>query len=114
MQIGTQHRSAIEARGLRPIGELARNRPHGDRLRYMAGCRCPACRGANPIVPADAARAHIHPLGARRARHIGEHCLAVLRAFIDLRLRGRDERSGNRRGEKSGSHGMPPGEMTAL
>lgn len=81
MQIGTPHRSAIETRGLRPIGELARNRPHGDRLRYMAGCRCPACRGANtayermraqarkageanPIVPADATRAHIQALAA--------------------------------------------------
>lgn len=74
-------RSALEARGMKPVTELARQRPHGDRLRYMAGCRCPACRGANtayermrararkaglgnPIVPADEARAHLKALSA--------------------------------------------------
>ena len=74
-------RSALEARGMQPITELARQRPHGDRLRYMAGCRCPACRDANtayermrararkaglgnPIVPADEARAHLKALSA--------------------------------------------------
>ena len=34
-------------RGLRPINELASSRPHGDRLRYMAGCKCFKCRRAN-------------------------------------------------------------------
>lgn len=34
-------------RGLKPIGELAASRPHGDRLRYMAGCKCFQCRRAN-------------------------------------------------------------------
>lgn len=79
--IATPMRSALEARGMKPITELARQRPHGDRLRYMAGCRCPACRGANtayermrararkaglgnPIVPADEARAHLKALSA--------------------------------------------------
>lgn len=74
-------RSPLEARGMKPVTELARQRPHGDRLRYMAGCRCPACRGANtayermrararkaglgnPIVPADEARAHLKALSA--------------------------------------------------
>ncbi len=33
--------------GMRPVAELAADRPHGDRLRYRAGCRCQACRGAN-------------------------------------------------------------------
>lgn len=33
--------------GLRPVAALAADRPHGDRLRYMAGCRCKECRGAN-------------------------------------------------------------------
>lgn len=77
----TPMRSTLEARGLKPITELARQRPHGDRLRYMAGCRCPACRGANtayermrararkagqgnPLVPADEARAHLNALSA--------------------------------------------------
>lgn len=34
-------------RGLRPAAELAQGRPHGDRLRYVAGCRCDECRRAN-------------------------------------------------------------------
>lgn len=39
--------SALSERGLRPVAELARDRLHGDRLRYMAGCRCTECRRAN-------------------------------------------------------------------
>lgn len=83
-------RSALEARGMKPVTELARQRPHGDRLRYMAGCRCPACRGANtayermrararkaglgnPIVPADEARAHLKALSAAG---VGRHTVA--------------------------------------
>ena len=50
-------RSALEARGMKPVTELARQRPHGDRLRYMAGCRCPACRGANSAYERLRARA---------------------------------------------------------
>lgn len=67
--------------GLRPVVELGARRPHGDRLRYMAGCRCDACRGANTayeraraqarkagdwngLVSADKARAHIERLKA--------------------------------------------------
>jgi hypothetical protein len=34
-------------RGLRPVGELAAGRPHGHRLRYLAGCHCFKCRRAN-------------------------------------------------------------------
>lgn len=66
-------------RGLKPIAELAAARPHGNRLRYLAGCRCTDCRAANaayermriaerkagnadPIVPADKARAHLFAL----------------------------------------------------
>lgn len=61
---------------LRPLSELASGREHGDRLRYMAGCRCSECRRANSryenaraaarragdwngIVPAKMAREHI-------------------------------------------------------
>ncbi|OYD53294.1 hypothetical protein CGK74_13860 [Thauera propionica] len=100
MLTGTQHRSAIEARGLRPIGELARNRPQGDRLRYMAGCRCPACRGANtayermrakarkageanPFVPADAARAHIQALAAAG---VGRRTLSIATDITEATL----------------------------
>lgn len=32
---------------LKPRSVLAASRAHGDRLKYMAGCRCDLCRGAN-------------------------------------------------------------------
>lgn len=64
------------ARGLRPISELGAERPHGHRLRYMAGCKCFKCRRSNSdyerirqaarlagdwngIVDAGPARAHL-------------------------------------------------------
>ncbi len=67
--------------GLRPVSELASTRSHGERLRYMAGCRCDLCRRANTdyeksrsaarkagdwngIVPADRARKHLAALSA--------------------------------------------------
>lgn len=72
----------LSARGLKPIAQLAANRDHGDRLRYMAGCRCFGCRRANSayeagrkiaraagqgngIVPAAKARAHMKALSAQ-------------------------------------------------
>ncbi len=74
--------AGLAARGLRPVAELAKNRPHGDRLRYMAGCRCQECRGGNTayeksralarkagdwngLVGAERARAHIAHLSSR-------------------------------------------------
>lgn len=68
--------------GLRPVAELARGRAHGDRLRYLAGCRCADCRRANSayetrraqarkagdwngLVAADRARAHLAALSAK-------------------------------------------------
>lgn len=48
---------------LRPITALAANRPHGDRLRYLAGCRCTFCKKANSLY--ENAR--------RQARARGEH-----------------------------------------
>ena len=64
---------------MRPVSDLASDRPHGDQLRYIAGCRCEECRKANadrerkyaqlrksgmgnPVVPADAAREHLRRL----------------------------------------------------
>lgn len=38
---------SLAARGLKPIAQLAANRDHGDRVRYLAGCRCTDCRRAN-------------------------------------------------------------------
>jgi hypothetical protein len=68
--------TGLQSRGLRPASELAKTRPHGDRMRYIGGCRCDDCRRANTayetarararkagewngLVPADKARAHI-------------------------------------------------------
>lgn len=67
---------------LRPAAELAAGRSHGDRLRYIAGCRCDECRRANTeyekrraiarksgdwngYVPAGAAREHLAALSAK-------------------------------------------------
>ena len=37
----------LAARGLKPAAVLAQQRPHGDRLKYVGGCRCAECRKAN-------------------------------------------------------------------
>lgn len=72
----------LAARGLRPVRELGLRRPHGERLRYMAGCRCLKCRCANSnyetrraaarrrgewngIVDASPARKHLRRLSRR-------------------------------------------------
>lgn len=61
---------------LRPLTELAADKPHGHRIKYLSGCRCPDCSKANSdyaklrrernkkgifnhLVPADSARDHI-------------------------------------------------------
>jgi len=83
----------LSARGLKPVADLAAGREHGDRLRYMAGCRCFACRRANSayeaarkvaraagegngIVPAAKARAHMKALSAQGVgrRSVGAAC----------------------------------------
>lgn len=83
----------LSARGLKPVTELAADRSHGDRLRYMAGCRCFACRRANSayeaarkiaraagegngIVLAAKARAHMKALSAQGVgrRSVGAAC----------------------------------------
>jgi hypothetical protein len=85
--------NSLSARGLRPIAELAASRDHGDRLRYLAGCRCFDCRRANSayeasrkiaraagegngIVPAGKARAHMKALSAQGVgrRSVGAAC----------------------------------------
>ena len=109
--------TALQARGLRPIGELAADRPHGVRLRYMAGCRCAECRKANSayecarqkarrggdwngLVPADKARAHILKLSKS---HVGRRAIAeatdvAMTVIVEIRsgkkkrIRARTER----------------------
>ncbi len=68
--------NGLATRGLKSLAELAERKPHGERLRYMAGCRCVPCRAANSryesqrqakrkagewngLVPAKRARRHI-------------------------------------------------------
>lgn len=107
----------MSARGLRPAGELAASRQHGDRLRYMSGCRCGECRAANSryervrqkarkagdwngIVPSDKARAHIRKLArqgvGRRsisaAADVPDSIVFAIRAGKKPHIRARTER----------------------
>ncbi|PZP64216.1 MAG: hypothetical protein DI597_00965 [Pseudoxanthomonas spadix] len=102
---------------LKPAAELAADKPHGVRLRYMAGCRCDACRRANTayeterakarkngdwngIVPADRAREHLKRLshqgvGRRTAQACTDVADTVLMEIINgqkRRIRARTER----------------------
>lgn len=73
--------SILAARGMRPPAELAKDKPHGTRIKYLGGCRCLPCRCAfsnyetarararkngdwNGNVSTDAAREHILALSA--------------------------------------------------
>lgn len=107
----------VSRRGLRPAVELAQERPHGDRLRYMAGCRCDQCRKANSvyesqrqqarragdwngIVVADKARKHLLKLSAagvgRRAvaaaTDVAETIICEIRSGRKTHIRARTER----------------------
>lgn len=92
------------------MAELAAARPHGDRLRYLAGCKCAECRAANSqyecqraqarkngdwngIVLADEARAHLRKLS--RAG-LGRHTIAEasgIAASIIQAIRGGTKRN---------------------
>jgi len=103
--------------GLRPVAELAATRAHGDRLRYMAGCKCFACRRANSdyerarkaarlagdwngVVPANRAREHLQRLsragvGKRAVAAASEVAVSVIddvRCGRKTRIRARTER----------------------
>jgi len=103
-------------RGLRPAGELAAARPHGDRLRYIAGCRCDECRKANSryererqqaraagdwngIVSAEAARRHMKKLSrqgvgrraVQAATDIADTILSEIRSGRRQRIRVRGD-----------------------
>jgi hypothetical protein len=106
----------LSARGLRPVKELAASRSHGDRLCYMAGCRCVPCRAANSryeteraaarkagdwngLVPADKARRHILKLSkanvGRRALSdvtgTAQSIIAAIRSGKKQQIRKRTE-----------------------
>jgi hypothetical protein len=103
--------------GLRPVADLAADRPHGDRLRYLAGCRCFHCRRANSdyererkaarlagdwngLIPAERARAHLLALsragvGKRAvaaASDVAVSVVSAVRSGRKARIRARTER----------------------
>lgn len=107
----------LQKRGLRPVAELAAAKPHGDRLRYLGGCRCDACRAANTayersrnaaraagdwngIVSADKAKRHIKKLSrlgvGRRAINaatdVADTILSEIRSGKRKNIRARTER----------------------
>lgn len=108
---------AMAQRGLKPAAVLAAGKPHGDRLRYIAGCRCDLCRKANSnyenqrakaraegdwngIVPARAARRHMLALSKKgigrraiaAATDIADSILAEIRSGKRKQIRARTER----------------------
>lgn len=110
-------RGNLQFRGLKPAAVLAASRPHGDRLRYIAGCRCDLCRQANTayersrkiardagdwngIVSAAKARAHMLWLAKRgvgrravgAATDISDTILSDIRSGRKLHIRARTER----------------------
>lgn len=121
----------MQRRGLKPITALAADKPHGNRLRYMAGCRCDLCRKANSsyeaerikaraagdwngIVPARAARRHMLALSkagigrrsVQAATDISDTILAEIRSGKRKQIRARTEKlilavTAESRGDKS-------------
>jgi hypothetical protein len=109
--------TSLASRGLRPAAELAADKPHGTRLRYVAGCKCFQCRRANSdyererkaaraagdwngLVPAERARTHLASLsrrgvGRRAVAAASDICPTVLqdiRTGRKARIRARTER----------------------
>ena len=107
----------LASRGLKPVTVLAAQRPHGDRLRYLAGCKCQDCRRANTryesdraqarrngdwngLVPADKARRHMLKLSrqgiGRRAVSIAADVsvtmISEIRSKKKKNIRARSER----------------------
>lgn len=112
-----QRSPRVPLNGLRPAVDLAAGRAHGDRLRYIAGCRCDLCRKANSayererirarregdwngIVSAEKARAHLIKLSkqgvGRRAvayaTDVAESIVHQIRMGTRTRVRARTER----------------------
>jgi hypothetical protein len=117
METEKQITNRLRARGLKPIKVLAANRPHGDRLRYQAGCKCRECRRANSryeserqkarrngdwngIVGATLARRHILKLSRRGigrravsiAADVSENMIGAIKSKRKKQIRARSER----------------------
>lgn len=109
--------TAMARRGLKPAAQLAEDKPHGSRMRYIGGCRCDLCRKVNAdyergrnearkngdwngIVPACHARQHLNRLSrlgvGRRAvadaTDIAETILVEIRSGKRRNIRARTER----------------------
>lgn len=73
---------------LKPYAVLAEKRPHGDRLRYMAGCRCRECRRANTNY--EKARQKIRKAGLSNgvvsAAPAREHMRKLARVKVGTRM----------------------------
>jgi hypothetical protein len=103
---------------MRSAAELAADKPHGVRLRYVGGCRCDACRKANSsyenerqkarrrgdwngIVPAAPARAHLLRLAkqgvgrraVQAATDIADSILSMIRSGERKNIRARTART---------------------
>jgi hypothetical protein len=110
--------STVALRGLKPASVLGATREHGDRLRYLGGCRCFDCRRANTayeaarkvaraagdwngIVSAEKARDHMKMLssqgvGRRSVAAASDVADSVLMEVITgrkARIRARTERA---------------------
>lgn len=107
----------LQTRGLKSAEELAADRPHGSRLKYMGGCRCDSCRKANSsyeserqkarksgdwngIVSADKARTHLEWLSKKgvgrrsvsAASDVGESVIMEIKSGSRKNIRARTER----------------------
>jgi hypothetical protein len=107
----------LTARGLKPAAVLAVDRPHGDRLKYIGGCRCDQCKAANStyererlqarkngqwngLVPADRARQHMLNLAEKgvgrravgAASDVADSILVGIRSGEKKQIRAETER----------------------
>lgn len=116
LQASTEHPSPL--RGLKPAKVLGESREHGDRLRYLGGCRCFACRRSNSayeaarkvaraagdwngLVPANKAQAHLKMLSSQGIgrRSVAAASDVALTVLLDVstgrktQIRARTERA---------------------
>lgn len=114
----TQASHTLSARGLKPLAVIAQTREHGDRIRYLAGCRCTQCRAANAayaksrkiaqqagdwngLVSAERARQHLVALSEKgigrrsvsRACDVAEPIIGQILNGRKARIRARTERT---------------------
>ena len=135
---GIETPTSLSSRGLRPVEELGAKREHGDRLRYMAGCRCEDCRRANStyesdrqkaravgewngIVSAEKARNHLLQLSEKgigrravqAASDVAKTVLADIKSGKKLQIRAATERAILAVTEAAASdHALIPGQAT--